>query len=128
MNMEKVKTRTALIWKDESEIFWIKLNADVLIDLEDITDNILVTRNITGNAPHLKLLDSRENWKMTEEAEAYYKREDNPEKTIARAILVNSVADKIIKSILLKLFTPKVPLKIFTSEREAVNWLLNFKK
>lgn len=128
MVIEKVETRTALLWKDENAIFWIKPQPGVIMDKEDIADNFLVTRTITGKIPHLKILDAREKWKMTREAEVYFKQEDVPERTIARAILVKSVADKLIKFFLVKLYKPEVPLNFFISEKEAVKWLLGFKK
>jgi N-methylhydantoinase A/oxoprolinase/acetone carboxylase beta subunit len=128
MAMEEIKTRTAVMWLDDNGIFWVKLNPEVLIDKEDMADNLLVTRNITGNKPRLKVLDSRAHWKMNEDAREYFKKEDTSEKSIARAILVKSVANKLIKSILVKLYKPDVPLKFFTSESEAVKWLLNYKK
>lgn len=126
--MEKIKTRTAEFWKDEQGIFRVVLLAIDEIDAEDITDNMLVTRNITKGEPHLKLLDSRAKWKMSPDAEAIFKREDTPEKTIARAVLVGSLADKWIKSFLLTLYKSSVPLKFFTSEEDALKWLLSFKK
>lgn len=126
--MEKIKTRTAEMWVDEQDIFWIKLLPETNIDTEDITDNMLVTRNLTNGAPSLKVLDSRANWKMTPEAETLYKREDTPERTIARAILTDSVIDKLFQGFLVKLFKPTVPLKFFTSEEEATKWLLTFKR
>ncbi|MGZ3943066.1 MAG: DUF7793 family protein [Bacteroidia bacterium] len=126
--MDKVTTRTAVMWKDENSIFWVQLIADVEIDKEDVVDNLLVTRTITENKPHLKVLDSRSNWKMTKEAEEYFKREDSPEKTIARAVLVRSVADKLIRKFLITLYKPNVPINFFTSESEAVKWLLEHKK
>ncbi len=128
MIMEKIKTRTAEIWKNEHEIFWVRLVNDAEIDIEDIADNLLVSRTVTGNKPVLKIFDSRNNWTMTPEAEIYFKKEDSPEKTIARAVLVNSISDKIIKSFLTRLYKPLVPLKFFTSEKEAVKWLLGINK
>jgi len=126
--MERVKTRTAEFWKDEHGIFWIKLLPVVEIDAEDILDNLLVTRNLTGGEPHLKILDSRTKWKMTPEAETIFKKADTPDKTMARAVLTHSVTDKLIKGFLLALYKPSVPLKFFTSENEAIEWLLTFKK
>lgn len=126
--MEKVRTRTAEMWKDDKGIFWVRVLPVVEMDKEDIIDNMLVTRNITGNTPHLRVLDSRTKWKMTPDAEEIFKREDTPDRTIARAVLVNSIADKIIKSFLVRLYKPNVPLDFFTSEEEAVKWLLTFKK
>jgi hypothetical protein len=126
--MEKVKTRTAEMWKDEHDIFWVRILPVVEIDWEDITDNMLVTRTITQNKPSLKLLDARTKWKITSAAQEYYKKEDVPERTIARAVLVASVADKLIQSFLTRLYRQEVPLRFFTSEEEAIKWLLSQKK
>lgn len=126
--IEKVITRTAEFWLDDNGILCIKLLPVAIIDTEDVTDNMLVTRHLTGNRPALKLLDPRTKWKMTPEAEVIYKREDSPERTIAWAVLTDSVIDKLVQSFLVKLFKPSVPLKFFTNEADAVKWLLTFNR
>lgn len=126
--MERVRTRTAEMWKDLNGIFWIKILPVVEIDAEDLADNLLVTRTITGGAAHLKILDARTKWKMTPAAEELFKREDRPEKTIARAVLTHSVADKLIQTFLSRLYKPNVPLRFFTNEEDAIGWLLSLKK
>lgn len=125
---EKVITRTAELWVDDDAIFRVKLLPDVHIDAEDITDNLLVTRNLTGGKPFLRLLDARTRWNMTPEAEVIFKSEDVPSRTIARAVVTKSLADKLFKSFLITLFKPNVPLKFFLLEEEAVKWLLSFRK
>lgn len=126
--MERVKTRTAEMWKDASGIFWVRILPVVEIDEEDIVDNLLVMRNITGGTPHLKIVDARTKWKMTPSAESIFRQADTPEKTIARAVLTSSVADKLIQTVLAKLFKHGVPLRFFTNEADAVRWLLSFSK
>ena len=126
--MERVKTRTAEMWKDAGGIFWVRILPVVEIDEEDIVDNLLVMRNITGGTPHLKIVDARTKWKMTPAAESIFRQADTPEKTIARAVLTSSVADKLIQTVLAKLFKPSVPLRFFTNEEDAVRWLLSFSK
>jgi hypothetical protein len=126
--MEKTTTRTAEFWVDEQDIFWVKMLPATNIDEEDMTDNLLVTRNLTGNKPFLKVLDSRAKWKMSPEAEAIYKREDSPERTTARAVITDSMFDRLLQSFFVRLFKPTVPLKFFTDEVEAIKWLLTFKQ
>lgn len=126
--MERVRTRTTEMWKDSNGIFWVRIFPVVEIDEEDIVDNLLVMRNITDGKPHLKIIDARTTWKITPSAESIFRQADTPEKTIARAVLTNSVADKLVQTVLAKLFKPGVPLRFFTNEDDATGWLLSFSK
>jgi len=65
---------------------------------------------------------------MTKKAKLFALKEDVPEKTIAKAILVNSILRKIIGSFFLKRNEPKIPVRFFLSERKALNWLNSFKE
>ena len=128
MIMEKVKTRTAEIWKDERDILWVKVLEGALIDREDAADNILVIRNLSENKPVLRMLDSRNNWGITPEGETYSQAAFKQSNTIAHAVIVSSLADKILKNFILQFNRPNVPLKAFTSEADALSWLLSLKK
>lgn len=125
--VERVKTRTAEIWKDQRGILWIVPMEGVLIDREDILDNFLVVRHLSAAKPVLKIIDSRGNWKLTPEAQDLFRKEDSPDKTIARAVLTKSRTERFIKSFLSRLYKPEVPLAFFTSEEEAAQWLLSQK-
>jgi hypothetical protein len=126
--MERIRTRTAEMWKDGNGIFWVKILPQVEIDAEDIADNLLVTRTLTGGVPHLKVLDTRAKWRMSAAAQAVFRKEDTPEKTIARAVITSSLADQLLQTILTALFKPTVPLRFFTNEEDATGWLLSFTK
>lgn len=48
--------------------------------------------------------------------------------TVARAVLLNSLANKLIFNFYLKLSNPEYPVKLFTDEMDAANWLKQFEQ
>ena len=62
------------------------------------------------------MLDSRNNWTITEEGEIYSQTAFKQANTIAQAVLVSSFADKILKNFISKFNRPEVPLKAFTTQ------------
>lgn len=125
---KRVVSRTAEFWCDENEILWSKPFANAEIDLDDCVDNILILKNLCAEPPCLKIVDSRNSWKITKEAQEYAQKADTPQRTLARAIIVSSVTDAVLKNFFLRFNKPEIPVKIFTSEAAAVKWLLAFKK
>ena len=124
---KKTTTRTGEFSLDENGILIVKVLDGSFIDLDDAIDNSLVVRQITGNKPRLKLWDLRVNWKITKEAREYLLKEDVPGRTIARAVIVKSLANKLISNFLLKFNKSRTPLKIFLDEKEALEWLRSCK-
>lgn len=126
--MEKIKTRTAEFWKDEHEIVCARVIENVEIDLEDLLDNILVLRQLANYRPALKLVENSGNWTMTKEARERLKLEDNPNHTIARAVVCGNLPESIIQNIIQYMKPAGIPVKTFSKREDAINWLLEFKK
>lgn len=124
--MKKTKTRTIEAFIDDLGILRVYILPDVNIDLEDAVDNFLVIKKLCGDKPRLRLIDSSNNWSITKEAKEYSKSENDPNKIIARAIIVKSFKDKIVSDILQMLYKPQLPQKCFLKEDEALNWLRHF--
>ena len=124
---KKIVTRTTEIFLDDSGILRITVLDGVTIDIDDTVDNLLVIKQLSGGKPRLKLVDMRVSWKIKKEAREFLLSEDMPERTIARAVLVKSLSNKLMLNFLIKLNKPQSPLKIFTSEEEAATWLDSFR-
>lgn len=120
------KTRTCEIFIDENGILHIKILGGVIIDLEDAADNFLVAKYLTGGKPVLKLLDARRTFIIKKEAVAFVEKENVPEKTIAKAIIVGSLISKYLNQNFLRPQNAGFPIKIFISEKEALAWLKSF--
>ncbi len=125
--MNPVITRTATIFVDENDIINITMHKNVHVDYEDVLDNLLVIRNLSGNKRVLKLIDSRLNWTIDKKAKKYIETSDVKNKTLARAVLKGSVLNKLVSNLFMNLNEPQIPTKVFTNLDEAYNWLLKFK-
>jgi hypothetical protein len=63
---------------------------------------------------------------MTKEARNLFNAYDKAINLIkTEAVIVKSTPSKIIYNLLTKLQAPKFPFKAFTTEKDAVDWLLN---
>ncbi len=124
--MNKITNRTIEAYLDETGILRIKILEGAEIDLEDAVDNFLTIKQLRAGQRRLKLIDARGCRKITKKAKEYALKEDVPEKTIAKAILVNSIIKKIINIFFMKRNKPKVPVNFFLSERKALQWLNSF--
>ncbi|MBI1800621.1 MAG: STAS/SEC14 domain-containing protein [Chloroflexi bacterium] len=71
------------------------------------------------------LVDMRRTKFVDREARAYYA---SPASRITKAValLVSSPVSRVLANFFLGLHTPKVPIKMFTSETEALKWLKRF--
>lgn len=103
------------------------MHKNVHVDYEDVLDNLLVIRNLSGNKRVLKLIDSRLNWTIDKKAKKYIETSDVKNKTLARAVLKGSVLNKLVSNLFMNLNEPQIPTKVFTNLDEAYNWLLKFK-
>jgi hypothetical protein len=126
--VKRTKTRTATIYVDENDIMHIIMHEGVRLDYEDALDNSLVMKNLSGNKPMLKLVDSRNSWKIDRKAREFVGSKEVRENTIARAVVKNSFISIILAGFFSKLNAPKVPTKVFTDYDEAYEWLLSMRK
>jgi len=120
------KTRTCEIFIDEFGILHVKILGGVIIDRADAADNFLVVKYLTKGEPVLKLLDARKIFKIKKEACTFVEKENDPKKHIAKAILVGSLISRFLNHFFLSQQNEKFPVRIFTSEKEAVEWLKSF--
>ncbi len=122
------KTRTCEIFVDEYGILRVKILNGVTIDHEDVIDNFVVARHLTKGRPILKLIDASGYWRITKKARAFALKEDCPERTIAKAVLVNDFISKMINIIIIKRRKPQIPIRFFIFESEALKWLKSFQQ
>lgn len=98
----------------------------VIIDREDAANNFLVAKYLTNGKPILKLVGARKIFKIKKEASAFLEKENDPQKHIAKAIVVGSLISRCLNQFFLSPKNAKFPVKIFTSEKEVMDWLKSF--
>lgn len=126
--MKREETRTCIISLDSLGILHIKVLEGAVINKEDAANNFFVARSITGSAPFLKLVDVRNKFTILKDTKDVIWHENNGDNPMAKAILISSGVEKYIRNFLLSLINVRFPLKIFTSEHEAIAWLVSFKR
>jgi hypothetical protein len=115
----------ATISKLENSIIKIDMSSSSIIDLyecEKITEAI---GNLTDKKRALILMIAGNTTNYTSEARAFSASEAGSIYTIADAMIVKNLAQKIMVSFYLKINKPIRPSKAFNSESDAINWLLS---
>lgn len=120
------RTRTCEIFVDEFGILHIKMLGGVIMDKEDAADNFLVVRHLTKGRRVLKLVDSRKIYRINKDARTFMERQNKAKPDIAKAILVSSFIEKYLMEFFSSLENSGFPVKIFTSEQKALEWLKSF--
>jgi hypothetical protein len=127
MEIKKVETNTATIFIDENEIIHVVLYEGIVMDYYDAMDHYLVIKDLNGNKPVLKLIDSRCNWTIQRRAQEFLSGKEVKEKTIARAVVLNSSIKTALMNFFNDLNKPEVPTKNFTDYDKAYQWLMEMR-
>lgn len=124
--MNKITTRTAIIFIDQKGILHMEMIAGAEIDYEDAVDNAIVIKRLIGESKALKLIDSRVSWSINKKARAFVKEIDSKQ-TIARAVLTQTSLSSMLNNFFSQLGKNNVPVKFFSNYEAACDWLLTFK-
>lgn len=92
--------------------------------LQNVADNIRLIRKISGNKPVLMLMHVQ-NSPMPDSDTRKYIVEQMPISYKALALMVNPGFGSLIMNMLFKARKPPVPIKTFTDEKKAREWLLS---
>lgn len=124
--VNRITTRTAVIYIDQRGILHMEMIDGVEIDYEDAVDNAIVIKRIIGENKALKLIDSRASWTINKKARTFVKEIDSKQ-TIARAVLTQTTLSSLLNNFFTQLGKSKIPVKFFSNYEDACDWLLSFK-
>ena len=120
----------AKFWEDEYGIMQVVLLHRDAFSEEDAKSYIDVAMKVSGGKPKLVLTDVRDvDYIML----GAFKRFAGPEmesitKAVALLARLSSPLTAMGISVLLKFERDPFPIKVFTDEKEAINWLLSLEK
>lgn len=118
-----LQTRTHTYQKQDGIIFGrVMLNAE--IGLADAKEDVAAVRKISGDCVLPLLIDMRSIHSISHDAREYYGKNEH---SSAVVLLIHSPVSRIIGNFFLGLNKPKVPMKLFSSETEALKWLSQYK-
>jgi hypothetical protein len=123
MKSEAIETRTANIWRDERGFVRVVIKPGARLDLAD-AEAIIAAEAALGEGQKVACLaDIREIKSVTREARLYFTGEAARATMGAQAVLVGSPLSVAIGNFY-GLYAVPFPIRLFTSEEKAANWLL----
>jgi hypothetical protein len=124
--MNKVKTSVAEMFIDDDDILHIKILPNAQITIEAVKECFSVTLELLSGKKALILFDGSEKYQLTEEAKAFSASKAVTETRIAIAFVTNSISNKVMFNLYLNVYKPAVPTKMFSSQKEGLDWLKTF--
>lgn len=115
-----------IYWKTD-DVLCFEIGKDIYMEVEDAKESAEKIKEI-ALAKGVKvplIVDMRQLKGISKAARQFYSDDDSPQ-TKACATLVNSGLTRIIANLFLGLNKPKTPLKLFTAEQPAIEWLGKF--
>jgi len=121
-------------WESEIATYWFDDNGilvshskSVLRTVENITSNVKLVRSITNNKP-VPLLIYLANSPIPDKQTRKFSTEQLPVLYSAMAMVCKPGLSKFIMNILFGLKPPPIPMKSFSNDKEAAEWLKQFLK
>ncbi|MDA9563550.1 hypothetical protein N9R81_02615 [Flavobacteriales bacterium] len=110
-------------------IIYSSYKRNMVITLEAAKQCIEDRKVLCNNSALPLLVDARSVCKMTREARNYFGSAAGYEFLSAAAIVSDSILSTFIANFLIQVNLKKtpIPVKIFSSKREAINWLTRYK-
>jgi hypothetical protein len=114
----------ATYWFDDSGVL-VSLSKSVLRTVENISDNVKLVKSITNSRPFpllIYLADSP----VPDQATRKFSTEQLPLIYSAMAMVSKPGLSQFIMKILFALKPPPIPMRNFTDERQAIEWLKQY--
>lgn len=122
-----IKTRTASIWLRNDGIVQVAHDIGTEDTLANERELLAAGRRLIGEDQKALILgDIRGLRGSSLEAREFGKSEEVVRAVFAMAILIGSPVSRTIGNFFLSLRKPAYPTRLFTSESEAVDWLMGF--
>ncbi len=125
--MLEATTRTANISFD-GKVLITELLEDVTIEIEDVNDNYhivmdIVNKDLTKKKKYVSLVITAMHNSITREAREDANKPEKYENCIAQAIIVKSLATRLLGNFFIRFARPTCPQKIFQNREDGLEWL-----
>ena len=121
-----IETRTSKTFLREDGIIQSELLPNVEIDLEEAKESVKAGYSVSNGEKRPVLVIFGTVKSLTREARQYFGGQETTEHTSAIALVIGSVASRVIGNFMIGLNKTPYPTRLFTSEDEAVVWLKGF--
>ena len=127
IDAEVFETTTGKAWLREDGILMVVVKHQAEIKLEDAKSNIELGKKLTKGKIIGLCINMRQIRYIDREARSYYSSSEN-NNIKAIGVIVDSFLSRVIANFFVAIYKPKKPVKLFTSEEKATEWLKRFIK
>lgn len=124
----KKETRISFIELLPSNILRIELKVDIELGLDDLDENLCVYQELLGNKKGYFLVIFEENGRSNLETRSKFANRERAKIKAAEALVISNLAHRIESNHYKNSFKPNHPVKVFSQEKEATDWLLSLIK
>ena len=125
--LESHRDKISVIEFWDNGITYIKIDDGCQIEIEDtIAQYEFFKFKADGKIKFLILVESGETTSISKEAREFKSRPENNELAIASAVVVKSLAQRLLINFIIRLQKNK-KTKMFDNKHKAIEWLLSFK-
>ena len=119
----------------DHSLFNLQLRSDGIVQMntgeeayfgiKDAKEYLIALEEITGGIPHLILKVPGEHAMVDSDARSFMAEPEALKFSIAEAVIVKNMAQRIIGNFYIKFDKPEIPVRLFDSMEEAEKWLLS---
>jgi hypothetical protein len=121
-----IEVRTQRIWLSDDGIVHAKLKPHIEVDRADAEEAVRAIGSLCNGTKRPVFVDMSEIKFMSRDARTYFAGAETARVEAAAALLIRSPLTKAIGNFFLGLNKPLFPTRLFTSQAEALAWLLGF--
>lgn len=112
----------------EDSIVESYIKAGIVVEIEDLQELKKISSELASHKPYVILVSSGELASFSKEARELSASKNFITNARAKAVVVDSIAKKIIGNFYLKVNKPYLQTKLFSDKTEALSWLRGFVK
>ncbi len=120
--MLEATTRTANISYD-GKMLITEMVDDVVVDISEVKENYDIVMDIIKQNRFISLVITAPHNSITKEARELSNTEENYRYCIAQAIVVNSLATRLLGNFFVKFAKVHCPHRLFQKREDAIEWL-----
>ena len=125
MKREQIDTGKAFVCLTKEGHVLIQIHEDQEIDINDIKAINAAKFNLVKEEPYTVIFVTPVIGDITHQARLYSASKEVNKNAIAKAIVSNSLAGRIISSFFINIIRPPAPTKLFSCKHQASEWLNN---
>ena len=123
-----ISTRCAVFDLIEDGILRVRLLENAEIDIDESKLMQKKSLSMTQGKKFVVLIDARAEVVVSRESREWGSTEEGQKNLIAQAIVVNTLANRIVGNFIIKFHKPIAKTALFTDERNALAWLIEQKR